>query len=363
MISTQSPYDHRLRAVLDRDATASGFVYAVRTTGIYCRPGCPSRSPNPDNVRFFDTPAQAERAGFRACKRCRPDDPTHRDIASDRVAAACRAIEQALADGEPPPSLEDLARGAGLSPSHFQRLFKGRAGITPKEYARAVRDERVRDALAEGRSVTEAIYAAGFGAPSRFYERAGQALGMAPATYRKGGRGLTVRYATADCFLGVVLAGFTDQGVCAIEFGDARAPLVQALRERFPEADLRDAQDELAPLLSEVADFIRRPDQGLDLPLDIQGTAFQQRVWQELMRIPAGETRTYTDVARALDAPTSVRAVAAACAANPLAVAVPCHRVLRKSGELAGYRWGLDRKRRLLELERESEQGDRVRGR
>ena len=355
MTTKQTPYDHRLRAVLDRDASASGFVYAVRTTGIYCRPGCPSRSPNPENVRFFDTPAQAEQAGFRPCKRCRPDDPAHRDIASTRVTAACRAIERALDQGEPAPSLEALASKASLSPSYFQRLFKARVGISPKEYARAARDERVRDALAQGESVTEAVYAAGFGAPSRFYEHAGQALGMAPAAYRKGGQGLTIRYATADCFLGTVLAGFTEQGVCAIEFGDSREELVDALRQRFPEADLRDSQDELAPLLREVAAFVRHPDQGLDLPLDIQGTVFQQRVWQELVRIPVGETRTYSDVARALGQPKAVRAVAAACAANPLAVAVPCHRVLRKSGELAGYRWGLDRKRRLLEIEGKSE--------
>ncbi|WP_071545813.1 bifunctional DNA-binding transcriptional regulator/O6-methylguanine-DNA methyltransferase Ada [Pseudodesulfovibrio hydrargyri] len=352
MTSRQTPYDHRLRAVLDRDATASGFVYAVATTGVYCRPGCPSRSPNPENVRLFDTPAQAEQAGYRPCKRCRPDDPAHGNVDSGRVAAACRAIERALAEGDPPPSLEHLARDAGLSPSHFQRLFKSRAGITPKEYARAVRDERVRDALAQGQSVTEAIYAAGFGAPSRFYEHAGRTLGMSPAVYRKGGKGLTIRFATAESFLGPVLAGFTDQGVCAIEFGDGREELIHALRERFPEADLRDAQDELAPLLREVAAFVRHPDQGLDLPLDIRGTAFQQRVWRELARIPAGETRTYTDVARALGNPEAVRAVAAACAANPLAVAVPCHRVLRKSGDLAGYRWGLDRKKALLDNER-----------
>jgi AraC family transcriptional regulator of adaptative response/methylated-DNA-[protein]-cysteine methyltransferase len=355
MTTQQRPYDNRLRAVLDRDGSASGFVYAVATTGIYCRPGCPSRSPKPENVRFFDTPAQAEQAGFRPCKRCRPDDPSHRAIASGRVAAACRSIEQALAEGEAVPSLEALALDAGLSPSHFQRLFKARTGITPKEYARAVRDERVRAALAGGQSVTEAIYAAGFGAPSRFYEHAGQTLGMAPTAYRKGGHGLTIRFASADSFLGTVLAGFTDLGVCAIELGDTRDELVHALRERFPEADLRDAQHELAPLLSEVADFVRSPAQGLDLPLDIRGTAFQQRVWQELARIPAGETRTYTEVARALDAPKAVRAVAAACAANPLAVAVPCHRVLHKSGELAGYRWGLARKKALLDNEHAGE--------
>jgi AraC family transcriptional regulator of adaptative response/methylated-DNA-[protein]-cysteine methyltransferase len=355
MTSPKTLSDARLRAVLGRDASATGFVYAVRTTGVYCRPGCPSRTPNPENVRLFDTPAQAERAGFRPCKRCRPDDPAHRDIASARVVAACRAMEQALADGDAPPPLETLARNAGLSPAHFQRLFKTRTGITPKEYALAVRAGRVRNALAAGESVTEAIYAAGFGAPSRFYERAGQTLGMAPAAYRKGGRGVTVRYAVAESSLGPVLAGFTDLGVCAIELGDSPEALIRALRDRFPEADLREAQNELAPLIEEVAAFVRRPDRGLDLPLDIRGTAFQQRVWRELMRIPAGETRTYSEVARALDAPGAARAVAAACAANPLAVAVPCHRVVRKSGGLAGYRWGLDRKKALLDNERAGE--------
>ena len=353
MTSQQTAYDSRLRAVLDRDASASEFVYAVRTTGVYCRPGCPSRSPRPENVRFFDTPDQAERAGFRPCKRCRPDDPAHRDIASGRVAAACRAMERALADGTAPPSLEALAAEAGLGPSQFRRLFKTHTGITPKDYARAVRDERVRAALAGGTSVTEAIYAAGFGAPSRFYEHAARTLGMDGTAYRKGGRGMTIRYAVADSFLGPVLAGFTDRGVCAIELGDSPENLAQALRDRFPEADIRDAQAELAPLLQEVAAFVGRPALGLDLPLDIRGTAFQLRVWDELARIPAGRTSSYTDIARALDNPRAVRAVAAACAANPLAVAIPCHRVLRKSGQLAGYRWGLERKRALLDRERE----------
>ncbi|WFS62169.1 bifunctional DNA-binding transcriptional regulator/O6-methylguanine-DNA methyltransferase Ada [Pseudodesulfovibrio thermohalotolerans] len=342
----------RLHAVMSRDASAEGFCYAVRTTGVYCRPGCPSRAPRPENVVFFDTPAQAEAAGYRPCKRCRPDDPAHRDIASARIVAACRAIEQTIRDDAPPP-LAVLAEDAGLSPSHFQRLFKARTGISPKEYARAMQDERVRRALAQGRSVTEAIHGAGFGSPSRFYERAARTMGMNASVYRKGGKGMTIRHAVAESFLGPVLAGFTDKGVCAIEFGDTPEALVQALRERFPAADIRDGQPEFARLLQEVADFISRPAQGLDLPLDIQGTAFQQRVWRELTRIPPGETRSYTDIALAIERPEAVRAVAAACAANPLAVAVPCHRVLRKSGYLAGYRWGLDRKRALLDREKE----------
>ncbi|WP_207260658.1 bifunctional DNA-binding transcriptional regulator/O6-methylguanine-DNA methyltransferase Ada [Desulfovibrio sp. Huiquan2017] len=346
--------DARLRAVLQRDREAAdAFRYAVRTTGVYCRPGCPSRTPRPENIEFFDTPSQAETAGYRPCKRCRPDDPVHRDIDSDRVVQACRAMERTLDEGGEPPSLGDLARNAGLSPAHFQRLFKARAGVSPKEYALALRDDRVRAALTRGLSVTEAIFEAGFGSASRFYERAERTLGMSPSVYRKGGRGLVIRHAVAESFLGPILAGVTDRGVCAIEFGETAEALVQALRDRFPEAELRDARTELTPLLAEVADFIGCPGQGLDLPLDILGTAFQQRVWRELARIPAGETRTYADVARALGQPKGARAVAAACAANPLAVAVPCHRVLRKSGELAGYRWGVERKQALLDRERE----------
>ncbi|MGE4195353.1 MAG: bifunctional DNA-binding transcriptional regulator/O6-methylguanine-DNA methyltransferase Ada [Pseudodesulfovibrio sp.] len=343
----------RLRAVLDRDSNAAGrFCYAVRTTGIYCLPGCPSRAPRPENVEFFETPAQAEQAGYRPCKRCRPDDPAHRDLASARVVEACRALELGAEHGEL-PSLETLAHRAGLSPSHFQRLFKARTGLSPREYGQAVRDHRVRAALEDGAPVTEAIFEAGFGSSSRFYERADRILGMPAATYRKGGETLTMRYAVAPCFLGFVLAAFTDRGVCAIELGDTPEALAASLRDRFPKAELMEAGDELAPLLAEIAAFVRHPDQGLDLPLDIIGTAFQQRVWNELAKVPHGRTTTYSDLARAVNAPKAARAVAAACAANPLAVAIPCHRVLRKSGQLAGYRWGLSRKQALLDNEAE----------
>lgn len=341
----------RLRAVLDRDANAADrFCYAVRTTGVYCSPGCPSRAPRPENVEFFDTPAQAEQAGYRPCMRCRPDDPAHQDLGSERVIRACRALEQGADQGEP-VSLEALAHRAGLSPSHFQRLFKARTGLSPREYGQAVRDRRVRAALERGVSVTEAIFEAGFGSASRFYERAERILGMDAATYRKGGNTMTLRYAVAPCFLGLVLAAFTDRGVCAIQFGDTPEELVDALHERFPKAELLDARDELAPHLAEIADFVQHPDRGLDLPLDIIGTAFQQRVWNELTKIPVGRTSTYSEVAAALGAPGSARAVGTACGANPLAVVIPCHRMLRKSGQLAGFRWGLARKQALLDNE------------
>lgn len=344
--------DARWQAVLSRDAGAArAFCYAVRTTGIFCMPGCASRLPNLENVEFFDNAAQATAAGYRPCKRCRPDDPAHRDMASRRVIEACRAMEQADA----PIPLDKLAATAGLSPSHFQRLFKQRVGISPKVYAQAVRDDRIRKALSQGQSVTRAIFDAGFGSASRFYERSNQTLGMDAGIFRKGGQGLTIRYACAESFLGPILAGFTDQGVCAIEFGDSTESLARGLRDRFPHADIREGSPELHALVKEVADFIKSPDAGLDLPLDVQGTAFQVRVWQELQNIPCGGTRTYSDIAESLGNPRAVRAVAAACAANPLAVAVPCHRVIRKTGQLAGYRWGLDKKKALLENEQGEE--------
>jgi len=340
----------RWKAVINRDADAVGsFLYAVKTTGIFCVPGCASRQPKRENVLFYDTPAQAQADGFRPCKRCRPDDPAHADIRSDRIVAACRAIEQS----DEMPSLAALAAEAGLSPSHFQRLFTDHVGVSPKIYGQAVRDAKVRVALEAGTPVTQAIFDAGYGSASRFYERSKAALGMDAATYRKGGQGMDIRYAYAESHLGPILAAFTENGVCSIEFGENTQALLASLRDRFPQASLRDGGPHLQDQLAEIVAFIKTPQSGLSLPLDIQGTAFQQRVWKELQAIPAGQTRTYTQVAEALGQPDAARAVASACAQNRIAVAIPCHRVIRKSGELAGYHWGLERKKALLDSEKE----------
>lgn len=342
--------DARWQAVIDRDTEAAHvFYYGVTTTGVFCVPGCASRRPNRANVRFFDTPEQAVADGFRPCKRCRPDDPAHAGIHSERIIAACRTIEQA---GEP-VSVPTLAASAGLSPSRFRHLFTRHVGVSPKVYAQAVRDHRVRAALEAGIPVTRAIFDAGYGSASRFYERSEAVLGMGAATYRKGGQGMEIRYACAESHLGPVLAAFTENGVCSIEFGESKEGLVRALAERFPLAELRDGGPHLQKEVSEIVAFIRTPAKGLSLPLDIQGTAFQQRVWKALRAIPAGETRTYSQVAESLGMPGSVRAVASACAKNGIAVAVPCHRVVRKDGGLAGYRWGVERKQALLDAESE----------
>lgn len=338
----------RWQAVKDKDKRAAhAFYYAVKTTGIFCVPGCASRRPKQENVEYFNSTSAATTAGYRACKRCRPDDPVHSGIASDRVVATCRTIEQA----EEAPSLEELASSVGLSPSHFQRLFTEHVGISPKQYAGAVRDSRVRKALEDGSPITQAIYDAGYGSASRFYERSGKVLGMPPNVYKKGGKGMMISYGVAQSFLGLIMAAFTENGICSIEFGESETALHEALISRFSEATILPGGPELETALSEVVAFIQSPEKGLDLPLDIQGTAFQQRVWRELQNIPAGETRTYSEVAESLGMPESVRAVASACARNRLAVVIPCHRVLRKGGELAGYYWGLERKKALLENE------------
>ncbi len=341
--------EDRWEAVIARDASADGtFYYSVESTGVYCRPSCGARRPLRRNVRFHATPADAEAAGFRPCKRCQPNSASTEQARAEMVAAACRLIESS----ENPPTLEVLARHAGMSSFHFHRLFKSVTGVTPKAYASAHRNARVRTALQTGTSVTEAAYAAGFNSSSRFYDGAQRALGMKPRAFRAGGPDMRIRYAITPCSLGLVLVGATDTGVCAIFLGDEEAALRRELAERFAHAELTEASGSFGKLLAEVVASIEMPAKAVALPLDIRGTAFQQRVWAALRDIPAGETASYGEIARRIGKPEAVRAVGAACGANPIAVAVPCHRVVGSGGKLTGYRWGVDRKRALLARER-----------
>lgn len=334
----------RWNAVVRRDAAADGaFYYSVRTTGVYCRPSCGSRQARRENVEFHATCAAAERAGFRPCKRCRPNENKHLDA----VAATCRMIEAADAA----PKLAVLAAAAGMSTFHFHRVFKRATGLTPKAYAAAVRARRVRAALRSSKSVTAAVVRAGFSSNGRFYAKSTSILGMQPAEYRNGASRTTIRYAVDRSSLGWILVAATDRGICAIFLGDTRQPLVDELAERFPKSELLVGDRRFERQVRKVVRFVEQPKLGLDLPLDVRGTAFQERVWQALNKIRAGETITYTELAQRIGKPRSVRAVAAACAANRIAVAIPCHRVVRKGGSLAGYRWGIERKRQLLERE------------
>jgi AraC family transcriptional regulator of adaptative response/methylated-DNA-[protein]-cysteine methyltransferase len=340
--------DPRWAAVRARDPNADGrFVYAVKTTGVYCRPSCPARTARPENVTFHASAAQAERAGFRPCKRCRPDAaaPAQRNAAV--VAALCRFIERAPA----PPTLAQLAQRAGVSPFHLHRVFKEITGLTPKAYAAACRGARVRAALSARRSVTGALYDAGYGSNGRFYAEANALLGMTPTSYRAGGAGARIRFAVGQCSLGAILVAATERGVCAISLGDDPERLVRELQDRFPRATLIGDDPGFSVWVAQVVGFVEAPRLGLDLPLDIRGTAFQMRVWQALRAIPPGATASYAQIARRIGLPRAARAVAQACAANPLAVAIPCHRVVRADGALSGYRWGIDRKRALLARE------------
>lgn len=340
--------DPRWAAILARDPAADRrFVYAVKTTGVYCRPSSASRLPRPENVEFFDTPEQAEAAGYRASRRRAPDRSAVAARHAGLVAEACRRIEAADA----PPALHDLARAAGLSTHHFHRVFRAVTGLTPKSYADARRAERVRERLGSGASVTEALYDAGFASNGRFYAASNELLGMKPAEYRGGGTNREILFAIGECSLGSILVAQSDRGVCAILIGDDPDALVRNLQDRFPRARLIGGDGDFERHVAQVVGFVEAPSLGLDLPLDVRGTAFQQRVWQALRAIPAGTTATYAQVAARIGAPNAVRAVAQACAANPLAVAIPCHRVVRRDGGLAGYRWGVERKRALLERE------------
>lgn len=345
----------RWAAVQRRDAAADGqFVFSVKTTGVYCRPSCAARPARRENVAFHASPEDAKRAGFRPCKRCRPDAPPRAVREAGLIADTCRRIEAAVEAGGEEPRLADLAAKAGVSPHHFHRMFRRITGVTPKSYAAAQRQKRVQDGLSAGARVTETIYDAGFNSSSRFYEAASGMLGMTPTAYRKGGEGEVVWHAMGRSSLGGVLVAATPRGVCAILLGDEPAVLVKDLKRRFPKARFVEPDPGFADWVARVVRFVDDPTRadGLDLPLDIRGTAFQRRVWEALRAIPAGRTQSYTEVAKALGMPRAVRAVAGACAANALAVAIPCHRVVGADGRLTGYRWGVERKRRLLERER-----------
>ncbi|MGB5851702.1 MAG: bifunctional DNA-binding transcriptional regulator/O6-methylguanine-DNA methyltransferase Ada [Rhodanobacter sp.] len=340
--------DPRWAALQARDAAADGtFFYSVRTTGVYCRPSCGARPARPENVAFHATAADAERAGFRPCKRCKPDQLSLASQHAAMVTAACRAIEQA----EATPALEQLAKPSGLSPFHFHRVFKSITGVTPKQYATAHRTRRVRDKLEHGASVTQAIFDAGYNASSRFYESANHVLGMTPSSYRAGGADNDIRFAIGQCSLGAILVAQSGRGVRAILLGDDPDALARELQDRFPKARLIGGDHEYERLVAQVVGFVEKPAIGLELPLDVRGTAFQQRVWQALREIPAGSTASYSEIARRIGSPKATRAVAQACATNMLAVAIPCHRVVRNDGALSGYRWGVPRKRALLERE------------
>ena len=337
--------DPRWTRIVARDKSADGqFWYSVTTTGVYCRPSCPSRLANPLNVQIHDTLASAKATGFRPCKRCNPDGPSIETENAALVAKACRLVEES----EEEPSLDELAEAVRRSPGYFHRVFKAATGLTPKDYAAAHRAKKVRDGLASGNRVTEAIYGAGFNSSGRFYEKSTGLLGMTPSQYRAGGANEEIRFAVGETALGAILVASSWKGVAAILLGDDPDELVRNLQDRFPKAHLIGADREYEALVARVVGFVEMPEIGLDLPLDVRGTAFQQRVWQALQEIPVGETVSYAEIARRIGSPKSVRAVAGACAANALAVAIPCHRVVRNDGSLAGYAWGVERKRSLL---------------
>lgn len=346
---TRTEQDPRWQSVMDRDAGADGsFVFAVRTTGIYCRPSCPSRHAKPANVAFYDAPDAAEAAGFRPCLRCNPKGQSAAQANAEIIAEACRIIEAA----PEMPRLDELAARVGFSSHYFHRQFKAITGLTPREWGAAHRARRVRAGLQDKENtVTEAIYDAGFNANSRFYETSDKVLGMTPTAFRQGGRDTDIRFAVGASALGAILVAESDRGICAIAMADDPQVLVNELQDRFPRARLIGGDAAFEARVAQVVGFVEAPQIGLDLPLDIRGTAFQQRVWQALRDIPVGETASYTDIAQRIGAPKSVRAVAGACAANRLAVAIPCHRVVRNDGDLSGYRWGVERKRALLDTE------------
>jgi AraC family transcriptional regulator of adaptative response/methylated-DNA-[protein]-cysteine methyltransferase len=359
-LSKRRPTEALWQAVLARDRRADGtFVYAVRSTRIYCRPSCPSRKPRREQVAFFVLPAAAEQHGFRACQRCKPRTVHSRDPRTETVARICREIETRIAaNGETGSevriTLAALGSSEKISAHQVERAFRRIMGITPRQYADYQRMRRLKSNLQKGDDVTTALYEAGYGSSSRLYERAPSHLGMTPATYRRGGAGMKIHYTIASSPLGRLLVAATDRGISALYLGERDMPLEESLQKEYPNAEIhRDSKKSknLAAWVHEILAHLRGREPHLDLPTDVQGTAFQRRVWEELRRIPSGDTRTYSQVARAIGKPTAIRAVARACATNPVSVVVPCHRVVREDGNLAGYRWGLNRKRALLEHE------------
>ena len=345
-LMSRSKQEQRWQAVIARDASRDGvFVFAVTSTGVYCRPSCPSRRPRRDRVRFFSQPDEAERAGFRACLRCRPRDP---DSKMKTVENVCQYLQ---GHADEPVTLATLGERFGMDPFHLQRVFKSVVGVSPREYADALRMKSFKAQLRSGRSVTDAIYEAGFGSSSRLYERSGAQLGMTPATYQRGGKGIFIRYTTLDSPVGRMLLAATDHGVCAISFADSDGGLLQSLRREFPDATLRRGDVVLRRWVRALLEQLHGERPLPQLPLDVQATAFQRRVWEHLRSIPYGSTKSYGEVARAIGSASGARAVARACASNPVAVAIPCHRVVRGTGDLGGYRWGLGRKKALLAME------------
>ena len=363
----------RWEAVRRRDRGADGlFVYAVRSTGIYCRPSCPSRKPRREQVVFFQLPEAAEQKGFRACQRCKPGALRLRDPRVEAVAGVCREIDRRVLEEssanatDDRPTLAALGAGAGMSPHQLERAFRSAMGITPRQYADAQRMRRLKSRLKGGDNVTTALYEAGFGSSSRLYERAPGHLGMTPAAYGRGGQGMEIHYAIASSPLGRLLVGATERGISAVYIGESDETLRAELRKEYPRATLlaekptggESRKQRLGAWVEKILAHLRGREPHLDLPTDVQATAFQRRVWEELRRIPYGATRTYTQVAKAIGKPAAIRAVARACATNPTSVVVPCHRVIREDGNLAGYRWGIGRKQSLLEHELEQAKRD-----
>jgi len=351
--------DSQWQAVLSRDHGSDGsFVFAVKSTGVYCRPSCPSRRPRRENVLFFSRPDEAERAGFRACLRCQPLDRSAKERRAVLIAEICAYIDQRV---DRPLTLQALARKFGLSPFYLQRVFREALGVSPREYQQAQRTKALKGELQSGSSVTDATYAAGYSSSSRVYEKSAANLGMTPSIYRRGGEGLVVGFITLDSPVGRMLVAATDKGICSIQFGSSDSELIELLRTEFPKADIQRKTVVLQRWVDALLKLMYGEQSKQELPLDIQATAFQMRVWKHLQSIPYGATRSYSDVARSLGAPSATRAVARACATNPVAIAVPCHRVVRSDGSLGGYRWGLKRKKQLLSIESGDVEKKRVR--